>query len=163
MRMQIILYLLLLSILAGAGAYALVYFFAPAESPGRGLGGTAIQRYLLIPIAVVPATFLIGLTAYLALFPDIAQRHPATPEPTGEPQPLAAVMKVLKEDERKVVELLVSSGGRMLQRDIARQTGFTRVKTHRILFRLAGRGIITATKYYNTYEITLADWLFQKK
>jgi len=47
----------------------------------------------------------------------------------------------------------------MLQSDIARKTGFSRVKTHRILYRLSTRGIVTAKKYYNTYQISLAEWL----
>lgn len=156
------LFLLLLSILIGALAYALVYFFAPTESPGRGFG-TAIQRYLWIPVAIVPVSFSIGLLGYLALFPEIKQKPSAKPEVPEKTQPLSAVMRVLRDDERKIVEFLVSSGGKMLQRDLGRKAGFSRVKTHRILYRLATRGIVTAEKHYNTYEITLADWLFSEK
>ena len=47
----------------------------------------------------------------------------------------------------------------MLQKDIRWKTGLSRVKTHRILHRLAKRGIVSAEKYYNTNKITLADWL----
>ncbi len=146
----------------GAVAYALIYFFVPSESPGRGFG-TAVQRYVWIPIAVVPVTFSISLLAYLALFPEIKQMPSPKPEVPEKTQPLSAVMRVLRDDERKIVELLVSSGGKMLQRDLGRQAGFSRVKTHRILYRLATRGIATAEKHYNTYEITLADWLFPEK
>lgn len=156
------LFLLLLSILIGAVAYAFIYFFAPTESPGRGFG-TAIQRYLWIPVAIVPVSFSIGLLGYLALFPEIKQKPSAKPEVPEKTQPLSAVMRVLRDDERKIVELLVSSGGKMLQRDLGRKAGFSRVKTHRILYRLATRGIVTAEKHYNTYEITLADWLFSEK
>jgi len=162
MQVRIVLFLLLLSILIGAVGYAFIYFFLPSESPGRGYG-TAIQRYVWIPVAIVPVTFSIGLLAYLALFPEIKQKpltKTGTPEKT---QPLSAVMRVLRDDERKIVELLVNSGGKMLQRDLGRQAGFSRVKTHRILYRLATRGVVTAEKHYNTYEITLADWLFPRK
>jgi uncharacterized membrane protein len=65
----------------------------------------------------------------------------------------------LNEDERKVIETLVTGGGTMLQKDIRWKTGLSRVKTHRILHRLAKRGIVSAEKYYNTNKITLADWL----
>jgi uncharacterized membrane protein len=116
-----------------------------------------------IPIAIVPVSFSIGLLGYLALFPEIKQKSLAKPEVPEKTQPLSAVMRVLRDDERKMVELLVSSGGKMLQRDLGRQAGFSRVKTHRILYRLATRGIVTAEKHYNTYEITLADWLFPRK
>jgi uncharacterized membrane protein len=157
-----VLLLLLLSILFGAVAYALIYFWVPSETPGRGFG-TAVQRYVWIPIAIVPVTFSIGLLAYLALFPEIKQKTLTKPEVPERTQPLSAVVRVLKDDEKKIVELLVNSGGKMLQRDLGRQAGFSRVKTHRILYRLATRGIVTAEKHYNTYEITLADWLFSEK
>jgi uncharacterized membrane protein len=47
----------------------------------------------------------------------------------------------------------------MLQKDIRWKTGLSRVKAHRILFRLAKRGIVSIEKYYNTNKIMLADWL----
>jgi len=72
-------------------------------------------------------------------------------------------LRVLNEDERKVIEALVAEDGTMLQKDIRWKTGLSRVKTHRILFRLAKRGIVSAEKYYNTNRITLADWLTKKK
>jgi uncharacterized membrane protein len=162
MRARAVLFLLILSIFIGAAAYALAYFLVPSESPGRGYG-TAIQRYVWIPIAIVPVTFSIGLLAYLALFPEIKQKTLTKPEVLEKTKPLSAVMRVLRDDERKIIELLVSSGGKMLQRDLGRQAGFSRVKTHRILYRLATRGIVTAEKHYNTYEITLADWLSSEK
>jgi len=162
MRARIVLLLLLLSILFGAVAYALIYFYVPSDSPGRGFG-TAVQRYVWIPIAIVPVTFSIGLLAYLALFPEIQQKPLPRPDVPEKTQAISAVMRVLRDDEKKIVELLVSSGGKMLQRDLGRQAGFSRVKTHRILYRLATRGIVTAEKHYNTYEITLADWLFSEK
>jgi uncharacterized membrane protein len=162
MRARAVLFLLILSIFIGAAAYALAYFLVPSESPGRGYG-TAIQRYVWIPIAIVPVTFSIGLLAYLALFPEIKRKALTKPEVLEKTQPLSAVMRVLRDDERKIIELLVTSGGKMLQRDLGRQAGFSRVKTHRILYRLATRGIVTAEKHYNTYEITLADWLSSEK
>jgi uncharacterized membrane protein len=124
---------------------------------GRGLGDS--QLYILIPIFIVPATFAAGLLAYLALFPEIEKKHPAEMALPKRQQSLDAVLRVLKDDEKKVVELLMTGGGTMLQRDIAHKTGFSRVKTHRIMYRLVMRGIVTAEKHYNTYEITLAEWL----
>ena len=162
MRARIVLFLLLLSILIGAAAYAIIYFYVPSESPGRGFG-TAIQRYVWVPVAIVPVSFSTGLLGYLALFPEIKPKPLTKTDVPEKTQSLSAVMRVLRDDERKIVELLVGSGGKMLQRDLGRQAGFSRVKTHRILYRLATRGIVTAEKHYNTYEITLADWLFSEK
>jgi uncharacterized membrane protein len=153
---------MLVSVLIGVATLALIYFLLPSESPGRGYGGATL-RYAWAPIVAAVASFSVGLLAYIALFPEIEQKQPVHSALQREPQAFDAVKRVLKDDERKVVELIISSGGSMLQRDIARQSGFSRVKTHRILYRLSTRGIVVAEKYYNTYKITLADWLFPKK
>ncbi len=73
-----------------------------------------------------------------------------------------AAIQVLAEDEKKVVEALLAANGTMLQKEISWKTGYSRVKTHRILVRLIRRGVVSAEKYYNTNRITLADWLQRK-
>jgi len=158
MRVRIIVTLLLFSVVLGTLAYFLIYLYVPRESPGMGRG-MGPQLYIWIPILIVPTTFAVELLAYMALFPEIKQKPSNETALPKEQKSLAAVMRVLKDDEKKVVELLMNASGTMLQSDIARKTGFTRVKTHRILYRLSTRGIVTAKKYYNTYQITLADWL----
>jgi len=162
MRARAVILIMLASVLIGVATFALIYFFLPSESPGRGYGGATL-RYAWVPIVAAFASFSVGLLAHLALFPEIKQEPYTQPALQAEPQTFEAVKRVLKDDERKIVELIISSGGSMLQRDIARQSGFSRVKTHRILYRLSTRGIVVAEKYYNTYRITLADWLFQDK
>jgi len=162
MRARVVVLIMLVSILIGIATYALIYFVFPSESQGRGYGGGTL-RYAWAPFAVVPISFSIGLLAYLALFPEIKQEQRVKNALQADHQTLEAVKRVLKDDERKIVELIIASGGTMLQRDIARQSGFSRVKTHRILYRLSQRGIVVAEKHYNTYEITLAEWLFSKK
>lgn len=158
MRVSAIIFLLLFSVIAGALAFLMIYFYVPRESPGMG-HGMGPQLYIWIPVLIVPLTFAFGLLAYSILFPEIEQKPSTETTLPKEQQSLSAVMRVLKDDEKKVVELLMNAGGTMLQSDIARKTGFSRVKTHRILYRLATRGIVTAEKYYNTFQITLADWL----
>jgi hypothetical protein len=68
-------------------------------------------------------------------------------------------LRLLEPDERKVVEALMAADGSLLQKEISWKTGFTRVKTHRVLVRLIRRGVVTSEKYYNTNKITLAEWL----
>lgn len=158
MKVSTLILLFSFSFLVGALAYVIGYFSIPRESPGMG-HGMGPQFYIWIPVLLVPITFIVGSLAYLALFPSIEQKSPPEAVLPREQQTLTAVLRVLKDDERKVVELLMKEGGSMLQKDIARKTGFTRVKTHRILYRLVTRGIVTAKKHYNTYQIILADWL----
>jgi uncharacterized membrane protein len=68
-------------------------------------------------------------------------------------------MRLLEPDEKRVMEAMIDAGGSMLQKDISHETGFSRVKTHRVLVRLIRRGVVTAEKYYNTNRIEIADWL----
>ena len=123
------------------------------------------QSFWIVPV-VAPLIVVVVVLGYALAFPELGGKElEETPSSVpvvekGE-STLDAVLRVLKEDERKVIETLVAEGGTMLQKDIRWKTGFSRVKTHRILYRLAERGIVSAEKHYNTNKITLADWLMK--
>ena len=132
----------------------------------RGLG------QLLIPVAAVIAVLLIIIIVIL-LFPRLKSVRSSKPlepevkkieereaiEKTAAEKPLDVTLRLLSEDERRVVELLVRSGGQMLQKDISYELKLNRVKTHRVLVGLIERGVVGAEKHFNTNMITLADWL----
>ncbi|MEM2110701.1 MAG: hypothetical protein QXX08_02355 [Candidatus Bathyarchaeia archaeon] len=133
---------------------------------GRGYGGlSGVPRYVWIVLIIVFAVALVIFLAYSWVFPDISEKKPPldsyhkAPAVERSETALDAVLRVSNEEERKVIETLVTEGGTMLQKDIRWKTGLSRVKTHRILLRLAERGIVSAEKYYNTNKIKLADWL----
>ena len=134
---------------------------------GQGMAGQIPGSFWLL-LFVVPLVVFVGVLAYALAFPELGEGKPKI-EPSSAPMvkkggsALDAVLRVLNEDERKVIEALVAEDGTMLQKDIRWKTGLSRVKTHRILFRLAKRGIVSAEKYYNTNRITLADWLTKEK
>ena len=133
---------------------------------GYGMGRTFPQSFWLLPV-VAPLIVVVTILGYAALFPELSGKEPPE-EPSisavekGE-STVDAVLRILKEDEKKVIETLAAEGGTMLQKDIRWKTGLSRVKTHRILYRLAERGLVSAEKYYNTNRITLADWLMEEK
>lgn len=104
---------------------------------------------LIIVLALVVS--VIGLVYY-------ALASPSTVKPS-EYHDNWAVMKVLKPEERKVIEAIMKKGGKALQKEIRRETGFSRLKLHRIVQRLAERGIIKVREVGNTNELTIADWL----
>jgi len=133
---------------------------------GHGMAPEGPQSFWLV-LFVVPLIIAVSVLGYSLVFPELSIKK--TKEKTsrqtvekGEPV-LDAVLRVLNDDERKVIETLVAEGGMMLQKDIRWKTGLSRVKTHRILFRLARRGIVSAEKYYNTNKIVLASWLMKEK
>ena len=77
--------------------------------------------------------------------------------------PIEIALRLLEADEKQVVKALLDAGGSMLQKEISWNTGFSRVKTHRILVRLLRRGVVTSEKYYNTNKITLSKWLLTQE
>ena len=80
-------------------------------------------------------------------------------EPKVACTPLESIMKTLTDDERKVVEVLKVHEGKYLQKYIRGEAGLSRLKTHRVVARLAERGIVTLEKMGNTNQVVLADWL----
>ncbi|MEM3196984.1 MAG: hypothetical protein QXY52_01360 [Conexivisphaerales archaeon] len=59
-------------------------------------------------------------------------------------------------DERKVVEILLKHDGAYLQKYISKESGFTRLKTHRVIARLAERGIVITEVAGNTNLVKLS-------
>jgi len=148
----------------------LVFFAFEGGFGGRGYGRVDVSpRSLWLIMFVLPLVFAIVMIGYSVAFPTIEQKKPQTkpdwvPPKAERESTLDAVMRVLNEDERKVVEALAATETEtMLQKDIRWKTGLTRVKTHRVLARLAKRGIVSVEKYYNTNKIALADWLRKER
>jgi uncharacterized membrane protein len=115
---------------------------------------------------IIPIAVAIAIIVYMVAFPQIKQAKTVTetPETVSQApeskQTLDAVLKVLNEDERKVVETLASAkGGSMLQKEIRWKTDLSRVKVHRVVARLAERGIVQVAKQDNTNKVTLSDWI----
>jgi uncharacterized membrane protein len=123
----------------------------------------------LVGVAIVG---VVGLV-YFVVFPEIRNRaistQPLVPQTTvlpvdgipkeSEAAPIDSVVKTLSVEERKVVEVLTAHEGKYLQKYIRSETGFSRLQTHRIVARLAERGIVTLEKIGNTNSVKLASWL----
>ena len=112
-------------------------------------------------------TGISGATYYLKGF-----KTRIAPEPTLKstveycPQnviaPFASVSKTLTSEERRVLDVLVSHNGKYLQKYLRAETGLSRLKIHRIVSRLAERGIVTLEHTGNTNEVHLSSWLQNK-
>lgn len=128
---------------------------------------------VLVAVAIIGVSGLI----YFFAFPEIKNIQPPRPgldKGTGSvtasavttTQPLKAaispydsVVKTLTASERKVIEVLSSHDGKHLQKYIRSEAGLSRLQTHRILARLAERGIVSLEKTGNTNTVLVADWL----
>ena len=123
--------------------------------------GVWVVLVALLALAVVGA---VGVGYYLA-FPEIrpGQAQPEDRRRVERPESPGvsweALIRTAKPEEKKVLEVLAAHEGRYLQKFIVKESGLSRLKTHRILSRFAERGIVVAEKSGNTNEIALAPWL----
>ena len=141
---------------------------SPAQVQNPAAPYFGVVFVALISVAVVG----VGGLIYFFAFPEIKTTRSvsqsfvksgaiAVSEQTPEKvvTPFESVLKTLTNDERKVVEVLTSHDGKYLQKYIRNDAGLSRLQTHRIVARLAERGIVTLEKTGNTNMVVLANWL----
>lgn len=128
--------------------------------------------YFGVLFAVLVSVTVVGIIgiAYYLVYPQIRMgAAPALPSTSVAHQvsngstPYEAVSKTLNEEERKIIEVLNKHEGKYLQKYIRNETGLSRLQTHRIIARLADRGIVSLEKTGNTNQVYLSNWLQQKK
>lgn len=159
--------IILAGVLAGLSSVAT---FQPDQSMMFGMRGMMGDRsgviVFLSPLILSTsmAVAAIALT-YVILYPSIKYSTSSRQEKeiasnlTTKLDPMDIVMRVAKPDERVALEVLRNSGWICLQKDITYKTGLSKLKTHRIVARLADRGIIQVKKVGKTNEISVPAWL----
>jgi uncharacterized membrane protein len=167
MRTRTLIFIIAMLLMVSVVGLLLFGFEGGFGGRGHGMNEGSPQSFLLALI-IVPLIVAVAVLGYSLIFPELSEekqkgKPPSVPKFEKGNLALDAVLRILNEGERKVIDTLVAEGGMMLQKDIRWKTGLSRVKTHRILFRLAKRGIVSAEKYYNTNRITLAEWLVKEK
>jgi uncharacterized membrane protein len=125
--------------------------------------------YFGVAFAVLIALTVLGLVGlgYYLLYPQI--RVGVVPPAMvsnklgSSVSAYESVSKTLTIEERKVIDVLKAHDGKYLQKYIRSETGLSRLKTHRIVARLAERGVVSLEKVGNTNQVYLADWLQSKE
>ena len=127
--------------------------------------------YFGVLFAVLVSVTIIGIIgiAYYLLYPQIRigamqpmQNRAVNQPTTNGATPYESVAKTLTEEERKIITVLNAHDGKYLQKYIRNETGLSRLQTHRIIARLADRGIVSLEKTGNTNQVYLSSWLQQK-
>ncbi len=120
-----------------------------------------------ITLSVLMVVGVLGLVYYVA-YPEFKTAPPlqmtAVDARSGAPsakENWEAVFRTSKPEERKVLEVLAAHNGTHLQKLIVKESGLSKLKTHRIVSRFVERGIATAVKSGNTNEVSLSPWLKQ--
>ncbi len=143
------------------------------QTPTPTTSTSTMLPYYGVLFAVLIAVTVVGVigVSYYLVYPQI-RMGPAMELPAAFTQAASgtntasayeSVSKTLTEDERKIISNLQAHQGKYLQKYIKAETGLSRLQTHRILARLADRGIVSLEKTGNTNQVVLADWLSQKQ
>ena len=72
---------------------------------------------------------------------------------------LSIIMKFLSQDDREIVDLLLTKDGMTTQSEIAKLPGMSRLKAHRTVKKLEDRGIVYVEKYGKINMIRIVDEL----
>jgi len=114
-------------------------------------------------LVIIGAAFMfltLGIVAYSIIFPEIMLEEGENLNvEEGFPSSFEGVMKVLREDEKKVCMAIWEEGGTAMQKDIRWATKLSKVQAHRVVARLASRGILSVRKEGNRNKLSLASWL----
>jgi len=76
-------------------------------------------------------------------------------KPITEPQDEHGISRLLDGDERNMYQLIASSGGEILQRNLVEKKVFSKAKVTRLLDKLESRGLIRRERYGSTNKIRL--------
>ena len=162
-----ILLIMLVSAAGGlaASGYILALVLSPTESPLDVLSNILTRGFPATFPFLVLFTSLLFLTTVLASFVGIIyflvlpemKNYRVARNGNGK-ENTAMVLKTLKPDERSVVNVLDVHGGTYLQKHISKESGLSRLKTHRVVAALSERGIVQVEKYENTNQVSLAKW-----
>jgi hypothetical protein len=145
----------------GNAASTTSYFWIiPAALIGVAvIGGIGLAFYLVVPeIKTVKETSLAAKSELASVNPaSVAATTTNVPEVGADPYEL--ISRTMTADEKKVMDVLASHHGKYLQKYIRSEIGLSRLKTHRIVARLADREIVTVKQVGNTNEVVVSDWL----
>ena len=89
---------------------------------------------------------------------SISKSQSTKTQPLAATQNCEVLLKTMTPEEQKVFNVLVAHKGKYLQKYVVKESGLSRLKTHRIIARFAERGIVTVKEFGNTNEVTVSDW-----
>lgn len=144
--------------------YILALALTPTESPLDVLSQILTKGFpAAFPFLVLFSSLLFLSTVlasvvgviYFLVLPEIKNYAPRA---GNGKENTAMVLKTLKPDERSVVNVLDAHGGTYLQKYITKESGLSRLKTHRVVAMLSERGIVIVEKYGNTNQVSLVKW-----
>jgi uncharacterized membrane protein len=98
------------------------------------------ERQLNLLTQMIPVFIFVGLIIGVIVFFLMTSK---IEDKKKDARKIADVMlKFLNPDERKLADLLIENNGKVLQAELTRLPGMSKVKSHRVIQRLIDRGVI---------------------
>jgi uncharacterized membrane protein len=116
-------------------------------------GACQHELYLENIIFFIPAFIILGLMFGLILAYLYFERKVELPLPS--PDKRKAVLSLLPQSERKIIEKIAEKDGEVLQSEISRLEGVGKVRAHRVIERLLKRGILEKEQIGKTNVLKL--------
>jgi len=108
--------------------------------PAAGTENCAHKQELDFLISVLPLIASIAVVIGALIYYLMSERMESKEKSLKNNTEI--LLRFLNEDEKKLVNALIESDGKVLQAEITRLPGMTKVKSHRIVQRLLDRGVI---------------------
>jgi uncharacterized membrane protein len=162
-KLKILLILLLAATLGLAvSMIILAIILTPTESPLSVILGIMTRGFppdfpffILLSSLLFLSTVLVSMVGviYFLVLPEMKNYASGNGTDTT-----SVVLRTLKPEERKVVNVLYAHGGTYLQKFITKEADLSRLKTHRVVASLSERGIVHVERRGNTNEVSLVKW-----
>ncbi len=162
--------LLLVALTLAVAALLVVVFFPRGGGPHGGPFEVSQSFWPWgIALVVILGIGAIAALAYSTIYPEIPTTSPSSVSAPPKDLPLTVVdtfegvLRVLEPEEQQVCKALRNSGSFLTQKEICNTTGFSKVKTHRIVSRLASRRVVTVEKAGKVNRVRLAEWVTKSR
>ena len=125
-----------------------------------GSGLSPVENYyfdLLVFFFFISSLSFTLFQLFSIIYPEITKSHISPPTPRSTP--FEVLLYISTEEEAKVLQAIKDLAPRAYKFEIARKTGLSRMKVHRIIQRFESRGIVQVTKIGRNSQVTLSSWL----
>ena len=153
-------------------AYSIFQNFANHSLEGGGLCPRMVPNYLLwlslilMVVIIVPISYYViskrleekmekNLSAITKLVDHRIKS--GSKKENLKPNNNGSILKLLNPNEKRVVEKIIENKGSVLQSEISRMEGMTKLKTHRAVKELERKGIVKLEQYGKTNRIILSE------
>lgn len=151
----------MLTLMTITGFYSIIYVFSIVIT-SIIKGELPFEEHSLSQIAGLFFIFSVGILTggiYLTHFyPEVRERIHGS-KISSNPTSLEVLMYISTDDEIEIIKSIQSLAPKAYKFEIARNTGLSRMKVHRILMRMNERRIVRIVKDGRYSQIYLTDWV----